>query len=366
MKASTLDQLPAFSKYDPGETGEGSLDPLGLGAVADRIADRLAPGLRARMTRPRFVTISALGAHACQSLSGVTSTDGKTTFDLAFEWLVVESLAQHPQLGRPGQPPRLVGLPGSQKVIRARAAHERLSAATYLAGARVFGFTGVHLVRFTDLQRGLDVDGLWAGITGKNRSGINFVARWTEFARRIASATPHERQSVLDALLGDQGHDDSEPSTRGARLSPVRRATGQTRREDRERLIAVFNTPFLPDILIASSVMGEGIDLHQSCRHVIHHDLDWNPSRLEQRTGRLDRIGALAERERRSIEVFEPYLAGTHDEKMFRVVKDRAGWFDIVMGRAVGADESVTDAEETRVPLHSRIHEALSIDLRSR
>ena len=86
---------------------------------------------------------------------------------------------------------------------------------------------------------------------------------------------------------------------------------------------------------------------------------------LEQRTGRLDRIGALAEREGRNIEVYEPYLAGTHDEKMFRVVKDRAQWFDVVMGRPTGADEHVTDAEETRVPLHNKIREALAMDLRS-
>lgn len=51
---------------------------------------------------------------------------------------------------------------------------------------------------------------------------------------------------------------------------------------------------------------------------------------------------------------------------MFRVVKDRAGWFDIVMGRATGTDEHATDAEETRVPLHPRISQALSMDLTSR
>ena len=221
------------------------------------------------------------------------------------------------------------------------------------------------LVRYTDLRVDLDVEDLWEGITGTNPSGVDLVARWTQFAARLAAATPVERRNVLDALLGDQGLASDESSGRGARLSPVRRAYGQTRREDRERLITVFNTPFAPDILVASSVMGEGIDLHQECRQVIHHDLDWNPSRLEQRTGRLDRIGALAERIGKDIEVYEPFLAGTHDEKMFRVVKDRAGWFDVVMGRAVGTDEQETDAEEIRLPLHPRIREALSMNLQS-
>ena len=157
----------------------------------------------------------------------------------------------------------------------------------------------------------------------------------------------------------------SSTSRRGASLHPVRRASGQTDRGVRERLITLFNTPFAPDLLVASSVMGEGIDLHQECRHVIHHDLDWNPGVLEQRTGRLDRIGALAEREDCPIEVYEPYLAGTHDEKMFRVVKDRGQWFDIVMGRPSGADEHATDAEESRIPLHETIREALTMDLSS-
>ncbi|CCH78213.1 hypothetical protein BN12_2620028 [Nostocoides japonicum T1-X7] len=220
------------------------------------------------------------------------------------------------------------------------------------------------LVRYTNLRVDLGADDLWRGISGTNPSGVNLLARWVQFVERLAGATALERRTVLDALLGDQGDDSSDASGRGARLSTVRRAYGQTRREDRERLITVFNTPFAPDILVASSVMGEGIDLHQECRHVIHHDLDWNPSRLEQRTGRLDRIGALAERVSKDIEVYEPFLADTHDEKMFRVVKDRAGWFDIVMGRAIGTDERETDAEEKRVPLHPLIQEALSMDLR--
>lgn len=101
----------------------------------------------------------------------------------------------------------------------------------------------------------------------------------------MAEMTTDERAKILARLQGEHAtmdHDESAPGSRGANLAPVRRAYGGTRREDRERLITVFNTPFAPDILVASSVMGEGIDLHQECRHVIHHDLDWNPSKLEQ------------------------------------------------------------------------------------
>ncbi|MEZ5653735.1 MAG: helicase-related protein [Burkholderiaceae bacterium] len=204
--------------------------------------------------------------------------------------------------------------------------------------------TREYLVRYMPLDRDLTVDQVWAGLRGENRSGIALLDRWCQFAERLANAHKQisrtssrdepdsEFSRIKTALLGASA-DGEESEGRGGSLESVRRAHGGTDRTTRERLIAQFNTPFAPDLLVASSVMGEGIDLHQECRFVIHHDLDWNPSVLEQRTGRLDQVGALAEREDKSIEVYEPYLAGTYDEKMYRVVKDRAQWFDIVMGR---------------------------------
>jgi superfamily II DNA or RNA helicase len=236
--------------------------------------------------------------------------------------------------------------------------------------------TPSYLTRYTPLSLSMTDEDVWNGISKKSPHGIVLLNRWQSFAERLARARLqietvglNEQQDsefarVSEALLGARAEDD-ELHRRGASLHPVRRAHGGTKRDVRERLIALFNTPLSPDLLVASSVMGEGIDLHQECRFVIHHDLDWNPSVLEQRTGRLDRIGALAEREGRDIEVYEPYLAGTHDEKMFRVVKDRAQWFDIVMGRPAGAEEHATDAEEHRLPLHGAIREALAMDLRS-
>jgi len=47
---------------------------------------------------------------------------------------------------------------------------------------------------------------------------------------------------------------------------------------------------------------------------VIHHDLAWNPSSIEQRTGRIDRLGCKAEAQH-SIHVFLPFLSGTADER---------------------------------------------------
>ena len=45
------------------------------------------------------------------------------------------------------------------------------------------------------------------------------------------------------------------------------------------------------DVLIATDTAGEGLNLHHRCRLVINLELPWNPLRLEQRVGRVDRMG---------------------------------------------------------------------------
>jgi superfamily II DNA or RNA helicase len=44
-------------------------------------------------------------------------------------------------------------------------------------------------------------------------------------------------------------------------------------------------------LLLATDAAAEGLNLHSGCRAVLHFELPWSPSRLEQRTGRVDRIG---------------------------------------------------------------------------
>ena len=99
-------------------------------------------------------------------------------------------------------------------------------------------------------------------------------------------------------------------------------------------------------------------------RHVIHHDLCWNPSNLEQRTGRLDRIGCKAELCQKPIQVYQPFLAGSADEKMFRVVRDRERWFQVVMGQKFEFDEAASEAIADRVPLPDELAKELTFDLR--
>jgi superfamily II DNA/RNA helicase len=138
---------------------------------------------------------------------------------------------------------------------------------------------------------------------------------------------------------------------------------GESRHETRRRLLLGFNTPLFPEILVASSVLAEGVDLHLNCRYVIHHDLCWNPSTLEQRSGRVDRIGSKAEQVKDSINLFLPYVAATQDEKMYRVVRDRERWFQIVMGEKYENDELTTDRRAQRIPLPDELRRKLSMRL---
>jgi SNF2 family DNA or RNA helicase len=67
---------------------------------------------------------------------------------------------------------------------------------------------------------------------------------------------------------------------------------GPTPPDQREALKRAFNAP--PSrhpvrILIATDAAREGLNLQAHCWHLFHFDLPWNPSRLEQRNGRIDR-----------------------------------------------------------------------------
>ena len=89
----------------------------------------------------------------------------------------------------------------------------------------------------------------------------------------------------------------------------VARVTAAVASSARDRLFTGFNTPLVPEVLIVTTSGQEGINLHRECRHVIHHDLPWNPATLEQRTGRVDRIGSKIERPRETGNGIAPLMS---------------------------------------------------------
>lgn len=181
-----------------------------------------------------------------------------------------------------------------------------------------------------------------------------------ELLRTVAVYSRPRRRSLIDS----DNPQDPEEDDGSYRVVPlVRMVYGDTPPQTRDRLAQAFNSPLFPEILVSSSVMGEGIDLHRFCRHVIHHDGFWNPSTLEQQTGRLDRIRSKSELCRRSIQIFQPFIAGGADEKMFRVLRDRERWFQVVMGQKFEFDEAASEELANRVSLPTELAERLTFDL---
>lgn len=226
------------------------------------------------------------------------------------------------------------------------------------------------LVRYFPLQRPkYDADAVAEAMLTRDGSGLSLADLLRGFFEFLSERCgTDERQRYIAAMKRVQtgshadravtasfDRDELQGSNPDTLLPDVRLVNGDVRQDTRQRLMLTFNTPFYPDVLVASSVMAEGVDLHLSCRYVVHHDLCWNPSTLEQRTGRIDRIGAKVERAGEPIHAYLPYIAQTQDEKMYRVVMDRQRWFSVVMGEQFRTDTRTTDRLAERVPLPATI-----------
>jgi len=79
-------------------------------------------------------------------------------------------------------------------------------------------------------------------------------------------------------------------------LGPKVQVTAITgRMPDEERRVKIDEiSPEQPRVLVATDCLSEGINLQEKFNAVIHYDLPWNPNRLEQREGRVDRYGQTA------------------------------------------------------------------------
>jgi SNF2 family DNA or RNA helicase len=106
---------------------------------------------------------------------------------------------------------------------------------------------------------------------------------------------------VYSALVGD------ESSAWRSRLRDpnIRRIDSSVKTSDRARIVAQFapiansrpeyvDTEQEVDLLIATDVLSEGQNL-QDCGYLINYDLHWNPTRMVQRAGRIDRLGSAFE-----------------------------------------------------------------------
>lgn len=97
---------------------------------------------------------------------------------------------------------------------------------------------------------------------------------------------------LLEQLMRDYGMDSATFINGDGRLEDVRFPDGTSRRIDSTRQVAAekFNRGACR-FLVATEAAGEGIDLQRRCHVLFHVDLPWNPMRLHQRVGRVNRYG---------------------------------------------------------------------------
>ncbi|WP_198026626.1 SNF2-related protein [Bradyrhizobium sp. ARR65] len=140
-----------------------------------------------------------------------------------------------------------------------------------------------------------------------------------------------------------------------------------------------FNQLFNPFVLLVSRVGEEGIDLQQQCRYIVHYDLEWNPAKMEQREGRVDRVG-WGRSDEGYIDVRFMLLKGTYEERIFHAVMQRDQWFQVLIGakrnelgradddeaadRAGDVDEEPVDIDGNAGQLSPQEKAAVMMDLR--
>ncbi|MGC8906940.1 MAG: helicase-related protein [Desulfomonilaceae bacterium] len=74
----------------------------------------------------------------------------------------------------------------------------------------------------------------------------------------------------------------------------VKCVTGALADEERQIAVKHMIESENPHVLVATDCLSEGLSLQEGFTAVVHYDLPWNPNRLEQREGRVDRFGQAA------------------------------------------------------------------------
>jgi len=131
--------------------------------------------------------------------------------------------------------------------------------------------------------------------------------------RRILDQSPTSQFIVFCEFVGTVGY--LEEALRDVRrVVPI---TGETPFFDRKVLLDTFRRS-ASSVLIMTAVGSEGLDL-QSCSRLVNYDLHWNPMILEQRIGRIDRVGQV----KSSVDIENITVAGSIDERVLMVLSKK-------------------------------------------
>lgn len=155
---------------------------------------------------------------------------------------------------------------------------------------------------------------------------------------------------------------------------------GGLKRLEKEAEIARFKDDDSCRVLLSSESGGEGRNL-QFCRALINYDLPWNPMKIEQRIGRIHRLG-----QEKDVHIFNLSAAGTAESYVLSLLDKKINMFELVVGEVdmiLGNLETEKDFEEILFEIWSesederqaaqrledfgkRLHQAKALYLQSR
>ena len=158
-------------------------------------------------------------------------------------------------------------------------------------------------------------------------------------------------QKWLHGLLAAEGF------TADGRLETI---YGGMDSDERERVKAAFQAA--PDvspvrILLATDAASEGIDLQNHCHLLIHYEIPWNPSRMEQRNGRIDRHGQRAEQV--LVHHFVPHGFERADAYAGRRPGDLDGDLEFLMRAALKVDSIREDLGKVGPVIAEQVEQAM-------
>ena len=156
-----------------------------------------------------------------------------------------------------------------------------------------------------------------AAAVGSGARAAAADARCTARARRRRAAKRRSRRSPAAparAAAGGRLHRVPRHAAARARAARAARARAARRPDARRARRGARRVRARPRaLLLATDAAAEGLNLHHRCRLVINLELPWNPMRLEQRIGRVDRIG-----QRRTVHAFHLVADGTGEDAAAR------------------------------------------------
>jgi SNF2 family DNA or RNA helicase len=173
---------------------------------------------------------------------------------------------------------------------------------------------------------------------------------------RVFTAHPDEKVLVFTGFKETQNLLKRVLETNGISVSIF---NGSQNAEQKEDAVRSFRTK--DQVLISTEAGGEGRNL-QFCHIVVNYDLPWNPMKVEQRIGRVDRIG-----QKRTVQIWNLACRETVEERVLTVLDQRIGLFEESVGALdpiLGSlEEDIVALVMTKLDRLAEEGEALELDV---